>query len=199
MRWQPLDEEGIESLTWRPVEPERTRFHDIVSFDVDLQSQRGTTARSDTATAPGSGARTLWQTIVLTISGGRIDDEHPRPVPVRIIFEGVVFFRYVEGEFGYPEVLAYPLPTKVAEWYETGSLESAGFPVTEERNRYGAFCLWECDDSPLVEQLVKHWQRDFPLAERRAMFRHFRTSCQALGTLDVVARAVSVTALSSDP
>jgi len=199
VRWQPLDEEELRPLTWRPVEPETTYFHDIVSFDVDLRSHRGMTSRTDAGSpAAPSGGGPLWQSIALTISGGRPGATSRRTTPVRIAFGSVVFFRYVEAEFGYPDVLAFALPTKVEEWYETGSLHAAGFAVTEERNQYGAFCLWECDDSPFVEQLVTHWQREFPLTERRALFRHFRTSCHALGTLDVVARELSVTVLESD-
>ena len=68
-----------------------------------------------------------------------------------------------------------------------------------EGDSIGAFCLWECDDSPLLSKLLARWQPWRLLEERRAWLRHFRTSCDELGEFEIVARGVTVQRLDDTP
>jgi hypothetical protein len=72
--------------------------------------------------------------------------------------------------------------------YDVAALQGvAGFYIQEpEDDSYGAFCLWECENSPLIEDLTARWNNR-PSDEGRTLLRHFETSCDELGLFQFVA------------
>ena len=173
---------------WHPIEPELTQFHDIISLTFDIGSDRGT---SDTyrpfVERPPLGSPWPWQRAVLTFNGG----PHGRIVPVRCTFVGLVYFNFLQDDFA-PRVGHHPEPWRTS--YDNAALQGVeGFHIRDpEDDSYGAFCLWECDSSPFVEHLVARWNGGKPIESRRAILRHFETSCDELGTFELVAGDVTI-------
>jgi len=118
-------------------------------------------------------------------------------------FTGVIYFQFIEAEFNTDYVAKTSTREDVDVWYDQSGLdESAGFyssPTLESlivngRARFGAFCLWECDSSPLIDRLVTEWRKPGTTFEqRRRVLRHFSIGCDETGSFEIVARSVSVT------
>ena len=176
---------------WHPIQPELTHFHDIVSLTFDFGTDRGT---SDTyrpfVERPVPGSAWPWQRAVLTFKGG----PHDGIVPVRCTFDGLVYFNFLQDDF-------QPLINEPGPWrnsYDLAALQGVGgYNIQDpEDDSYGAFCLWECESSPLVDHLVTRWNRGQDV-ERRSILRHFETSCDELGTFELVAGDVTIEQLGS--
>lgn len=172
---------------WHPVEPELTHFVDIISLTFDIGTDRGT---SDTyrpfVERPSPGSPWPWQCAVLTFNGG----PHGRIVPVRCTFDGLVYFNFVQDDFDRPMSERAPCRNS----YDLAALQGVeGFNIQNpEVDSHGAFCLWECDSSPLIEDMVAWWTRGRPLEDRRGILRHFETSCDELGVFELVAGDVTI-------
>jgi hypothetical protein len=155
---------------WRAVEPELTHFHDLISLDFDIATDRGT---SDTyeqvTTRPGRGGQWPWQRLLLTFWGGPLGTEHHKAIAIRCTFDGLVFFRFLQDDFE-PKITEVEAQSDV---FDRGSLRGIPGYVNREDlpDTVGAFCLWECEDSPLIEQLVARWQPQRPIEERRPWLR----------------------------
>jgi len=175
---------------WRPIEPELTNFHDIISLTFDIATDRGTSDRYRPFTEKLPGTPWPWQRAVLTFQGG----PHDGIVPVRCTFDGLVQFEFLQDDF-LPK-MGDPGPWR--DSYDVAALQGvAGFYIQEpEDDSYGAFCLWECENSPLIEDLTARWNNR-PSDEGRTLLRHFETSCDELGLFQFVAGDVTVEVLDS--
>ena len=197
IRVKSVPEERSGRRRWRPVEPELTHFHDIISFDFDIATDRGT---SDTyepvATRPDPGGLWPWQRLLLNFWGGPLGGEHRRALRVRATFDGLVYLTFLQDDF-LPKISE---PEAQLDSYDQDQLR--GVPgYAQDRlddDSVGAFCLWECETSPLVDKLISRWQPWRPLAERRPWLRHFNTSCNELGFFEIVASDVKIERLD-DP
>jgi hypothetical protein len=123
---------------------------------------------------------------VLTFNGG----PHGRIVPVRCTFDGLVYFNFLQDDFQPP--IDEPGPWRNS--YDLAALQGVeGFYIQDpEDDSYGAFCLWECDRSPLIEEMVTRWNRGQPVESRRSILRHFETSCDEVGVFELVAGDVTI-------
>jgi hypothetical protein len=190
---------GRVTRRWRAVEPEVTHFHDIIGLSFDIAGDRGISDTLGQVTIrPPSGGEWPWQRVALEFWGG--DAREHRAVPVRCTFVGVVLFNFVQDDIsgGY-EYLDHH---RRNDLYDISTLQGVpGFSVsngTTERD-YGAFCLWECPDSPLIDALVSrgaHWRE---IEERRPWLRHFQTTCDELGRMEVVSGDVLIERLPAPP
>jgi hypothetical protein len=50
---------------------------------------------------------------------------------------------------------------------------------------------------PLIEHFVTRWNRGHPVESRRSIFKHFETSCDELGSFELVAGDVTIEQLAS--
>lgn len=170
---------------WRPIEPELTHFHDIISLTFDPATDRGTSDRYHQFTEKLPGNSWPWQRAVLTFRGG----PHDQIANVRCTFDGLVQFEFLQDDF-------LPKVTEPKPWrdsYDVAALEGvAGFYIQDpEDDSYGAFCLWECESSPLVELLTARWNNR-PRGDGQNLLRHFEISCDELGRFQFVAGDVTV-------
>jgi hypothetical protein len=188
-------------VLWRAVQPELTHCHAIQTINFDVHEERGTTDSFTDSIEFPSTDRWPWQRVVMTIFGGRLGEVNATG-PVEIDFTGVVYFQFIEAEFDTDYVAKTSTPEEVDLWYDRSGIdESTGFsssPTLESlfvngRARFGAFCLWECDGSPLVDRLVLEWRKPgTTFEERQRVLRHFSIACDETGSFEVVARTVSV-------
>ena len=128
---------------------------------------------------------------MLTFNGG----PHDRIVPVLSTFDGLVYFNFLQDDFVPPSASLH-LGATVTTWGHCRGLKASTFR-TPRVDSYGAFCLWECDSSPLIEHLVTRWNRGRPVESRRSILRHFETSCDELGSFELVAGDVTIEQLDS--
>jgi len=179
---------------WRAVEPELTHFLDLISLDFDIATDRGTSDRYEQLTTrPSRGAQWPWQRLVLTFWGGPLQSR--QTIPVRCIFEGLVFFSFLQDDFE-PKINEVEAKQDI---FDSESLGGLYVHQGDLPDSVGAFCLWECDDSPLIEKLVARWQPWRPIEERRPWLRHFRTSCDELGDFEFVAGDVTIEKVERSP
>jgi hypothetical protein len=188
-------------VLWRAIQPELTHCHAIQAINFDVHEERGTTDSFEDSIEFSSTERWPWQRIVMTIVGGRLGQVNTAG-PVELDFTGVIYFQFIEAEFNTDYVAKTSTPEDVDVWYDQSGLdESAGFgssPTLESlmvngRARFGAFCLWECDSSPLVDRLVMEWRKPgTTIEQRRRVLRHFSIGCDETGSFQIVARSVFV-------
>jgi hypothetical protein len=183
---------------WKAIEPEMTHFHDIISLTFDMGSDRGTSdTYGEATTRPNNSDSFPWQRMVLSFWGGPLSAERPA-VPVRCTFSGLVYFRFLQADFA-PKM---DEPEAQLDLFDRESLRNAaGYSHRDDLpDSMGAFCLWECDDSPLIDQFISRWEPWRPLAQRRPWLRHFHSSCDELGEFELVAGDVTIERLehSSD-
>jgi len=181
---------------WRAVEPELTHFHDIISLEFDIATDRGTSDTYQPIVVPPAGGQSWpWQCLTLTIRGGPLDAEHRQAVPIRIVFDGLVYFRFLQDDFQ-PRL---DEPDSTTDIFEREPLRgAAGYSSLDLPDSVGGFCLWECDDSPLVRKFVQRWERRLGRKDGRWL-RHFRTSCDELGEFEVVAGNLTIERLRQIP
>jgi hypothetical protein len=182
-----------EPVVWHAVQPELTHFHNIIAFDFDVGVDRGTSDTYGPLTLPpGEGKPWPWQRLVLTIAGGP-RDEDGRTLRVRCTFEGLVYLRFlqddVEGSIDQEGDRGL---------YTISDLRGvAGYNqehLGDDTSTSGAFCLWESYDSLPLQRLTESAGRFSairPGAEGHWL-RHFRTSCDELGTFEIVAGNVTI-------
>jgi len=192
-------------VLWRAVQPQLTHCHSIQEITFDIHEERGTTDSHTDSIEFSPIEAWPWQRIVMTIFGGSLGKVNTAG-PVELDFTGVIYFQFIEAEFNTDHVAKTSMPEDVDVWYDQNGLdESAGFgssPALESlivngRARFGAFCLWECDNSPLVDRLVAEWRKPGTTFEqRRSVLRHFSLGCDETGSFEIVARSVSVKRLT---
>lgn len=188
-----------EVVRWQAVEPELTHFHDIISLDFDLGSNRGA---SDTLTQvslpPEKGQSWPWQRVILTFWGGPLDPEHRQAVPVRCTFDGVVYLQFLQDD-------AHPAFSDEDQQDLHAVSGLRGVPGYSQRflshddSAGGAFCLWESKDSPLLRRVVERAGRYCAISETGPCLRHFKTSCDELGSFEIVAGDVTVERVEDAP
>jgi hypothetical protein len=188
-----VPDESAPEVVWRPIEPEITHFHDIISIDLDIAADRGISDTYATVTLPlAEGERWPWQRVVLTFWGGPLDVEHRHAIPVRCTFEGVVYLRFLQDD-AHPTLDEDEARQDV---YEDSGLQGVpGYSqqhLSEGSRGGGAFCLWEAENSRLLGRLVRRAGRHSRTNEANGPWlRHFRTSCDELGSFEIIAGAIT--------
>jgi hypothetical protein len=188
-------------VLWRAVQPELSHCHAIQTVNFDVHEERGTADSFTDSIEYSSTDKWPWQRVSMTIFGGRLGAANTAG-PVELDFTGVVYFQFIEAEFDTDYVAKTSTPGEADVWYDRSGIdESAGFsssPTLESlivngRARFGAFCLWECEGSPLVDRLVLEWRKPgTTFDQRRRVLRHFSIGCDETGSFEIVARTVSV-------
>ena len=201
------DSEPPRLILWRPVEPLLTHCLtvDAIDFHIRPESTSEGMWTDDPSVYDQAAKAGLWQQVTLHISAEWTGLGATTAVPVKIDFRGVVLFHFIQAELeaniSRKQIIEMAYPANVDEWYDTGPLIGApGWNVTEPRNRTGGFCLWTCDDSPLIDQLVSHWtmtkvfdrRSASTVVARASVFHHYQISQDDLGTFDLAATGVSV-------
>jgi hypothetical protein len=200
------DPDALRFMLWRPVEPLLTHCRAVDSIDYHVRSE--STSEGMWSDNPDdyrqAGDRGLWQRVTLNILADPRGLGATRAVPVEIDFRGVVLFHFAQAEFEASilqrQIIEACYPANVDEWYDTEPLMAMpGWAVKEPRSRWGAFCLWVCDESPLVDQLVASWRSPkldvedrSRVVARSSVFRHYEIGQDDLGTFHIVAIGVSV-------
>ncbi len=185
-----------EVIRWTPVTPALTHFHSFVSLEFDLGEDRGTATWGAPLPELPDPHPSPWQTVVLTMLGIPRREPDLQPVPVSCTFSGVVNFQFLQDDFA-PKTTT---DEASRNRYDVRTLRGAGYADRgEDENCYGAFCLWESKDSPLLRKLAGRWDPwpHRPPDERQQWFRHYQTSCDELGTFELVACGVIVERLAS--
>lgn len=129
---------------------------------------------------------------IMAISGG-IAPSSKKLFPASITFFNVVMFHYQESEFGEGSAIDYAFSQVSESVYHNESLtKEAGFLITEQTTSHGAFCLWVCDESPVVDQIVGGWKPWIDSEEKKRVLRHYRISSNDLGEFNIVCTGTAV-------
>jgi hypothetical protein len=183
-------------IAWYPVEPSLTHCADIRSIEFDIKSGRTSEAlRDDDLETFKSGQPWLWQRIQMTLVAQASAEDAPGVafLDTSITFRNVVMFHFQEFEFGGGSVIEDVMSQGGDSIFHKESLtKEAGFFVTGEISSYGAFCLWVCDNSPLVDRVISRWKTWTSLEGRQSVFRHYQISCDDLGTFHIVCTRADV-------
>lgn len=187
------------TYSWYPVEPDLTHCVTVRNIDFDLKAERTSEdLNDDDFEAFKSGHPELWQRIVMTIVAESVLGNPPifSFFETAITFAGVIWFSFGEFEFGRGSPVQGVLDRATAIFHKKSLTKEAGFSVSEDLSSYGAFCLWVCDKSPLVDQMVKEWKPWTSLEERERVFRHYRISADDLGSFHIVCTGAEVKRLN---
>ena len=179
-------------MVWHAVDPVLTHCLDVLSIDLDLKAERTSeTGRDDDFDLLKSGPPWLWQRIVMRIVAGRLSQNDT--FVTSITFANVAMFHFEQIEFERHGLIESVMSAHGGGLYSTRGLTSeAGFNVPDQQgdqlSTFGAFCLWVCDESPIVRQLAGGWKPWLLNVEaKRAVLKHFMISCDELGTFHVLA------------
>jgi hypothetical protein len=190
-------------LTWHPVEPTLTHCVDIRSIELDFKSERNSEGlRDDDFETLKSAPEWLWQQIVMTIVAQSMTGNPPERIlfDTEITFRNVIMFYFNEFEFRQGSVIDHLMSEHGDSIYDKGGLsrESGFFLSGDSGNSVGEFCLWVCDNSPIVGQFAQGWKPWTSLDERLKLFRHYRITSDDLGSFHIVCTQANVRRLDAD-
>lgn len=187
--------ESPRQLRWIPIRPDLTNCNNIESVNLSLDRERGGNEWAlPTLENFERGGDDLWQSAVVSMVS---DDPNSGPMEelllkVKLTFENLVAFKFFGFE-PFPNSYDIRSRTDYVNLYDCRRLtRDSGYSVdpswldADGFSRTGAFCLWECLDSPLVDETIGHWFTQWRIEARRKLFRHFELSCDDLGTIEVV-------------
>lgn len=187
--------DDTSQITWEPVQPKDTHCFDVLDVSFDCKSERTSEGRdSEIRNQKLNQAPNLWQKVTLRIAAW------PRPKETLITITNVIHFSFVQFEFAESDPIDRLFEGREIA-YHVESLASAGFNIRAgvRYNTHGAFCLWVCQNSPLVSRLaLKGSLRGYERA-LESQLRHFELTCDDLGTFHFVGSSAEVVATLPSP
>lgn len=183
-----------ESAVWRPVEPALTHCLGVESLSFDMPHDDFSDGWAENALdALRSDNPLIWPSALFTIRAG-----HPGEMfRTRIRFHNVVSFEFRQSNFG--ELYVDEGAGTTSEVYDNTPLISVpGFRVKGGLRPIGAFCLWECRNSPQTLKLASTWRAwKTSLEEKSHTLRHFKLLCDDVGEFQLVGVSVEIARMFS--
>ena len=191
-----VEDPNKPTIIWYPVEPELTYVANILSVDIEIRNVE------DLGTIPGSEFvyhdpnNLLFHEMGLTIVNYQQNNKLKK---VKLTFLNVAFFEFTE--FAMADSPTFKeLESECNMRYYLKPLEGIIMSNIERDYSYsGAFCLWKCDESPLIGRLrernmneLNYDHDEHSFARALLKLTHFEISCNQIGEFHIIGTDVQI-------